>query len=66
LTPDYWINPALLWSSPTPTVLAGFVSVNGDQIEFTPSPGFIGTYFVDAMVSDGAAIATQSIQVNVQ
>jgi subtilisin-like proprotein convertase family protein len=66
LTPDYWLNPALLWSSPTPTVLAGFVSVNGDQIEFTPSPGFIGTYFVDAMVSDGAAIATQSIQVNVQ
>lgn len=61
-----WVNPALLWNSQDPTVLNGFVSVNGNQIDFTPDNDFTGVFFVDAKVSDGVSSATQSIQVNVQ
>ncbi len=65
LNSNFWANPALLWNSPNPTVLNGFVSVVGNQISFTPSANFAGDYYVDAFVSDGQFSAAQSIKVTV-
>ncbi len=60
----YYADPSKIWNSANPTVLAGFVNVSGNQINFTPT-NFTGTYFVEAFVSDGQKSVKQVITVNV-
>ncbi len=52
LAPSYYQNPSLL-SNATPTGGAGTATISGGRILVTPTPGFVGRFYVILSASDG-------------
>ena len=48
-----------------PKLLAGYVSIAGAQVTVSPPASFLGTFVVEASVTDGAATAKRSFKVTV-
>jgi hypothetical protein len=59
---DVYNNTALLLNA---QVYSIGLSITGDQLTITPTPGFTGTFVVDVTVSDGTAAVKRSFTVTV-
>jgi hypothetical protein len=65
LDASYYVDPGkLLNATPVSDPLVAF-SVFGNQLTITPPSGFVGSFLVEALISDGAVTASQKFKVTV-
>jgi len=60
--PAYYATPRLLWKATPPAVPPVTLSVSGNQLTINPG-GFVGTFNVEAVVSDGSSDVIATFQV---
>ncbi len=65
LDSSFYQDPSLLWNALPGVPVPATVSVTANQLTITPAAGFVGTFTVQASVSDGIATAMKSFTITV-
>ena len=65
LAPATYADPSLLYNAQAGAAVPATVSVTGDTVMITPDAGFVGSFSVNAAVTDGVFTDGQLILVNV-
>jgi hypothetical protein len=63
LDPKVYTEPRLLWDAKPPIAPALTFSFQGNQLTIQRPAGLTGVYFIDVIVSDGAAAAKRTVQI---
>jgi hypothetical protein len=65
LTSGYYADPSRLWDAQPGSTAQVSVSAQGNQLRLDPVAGFVGSFVVQATVSDGTATVNQTFTVTV-
>ncbi len=65
LDPSYYANPQLLWNAKLQAAPAISLKWIGSKLTITPPANYLGVFYLEVSVSDGAATTKQTVKVKV-